>query len=61
MTTEIENAKEEIKKAINEEINKRLINEKEQIAATFEFDKQLQEAMRIIKDRSAYNSLLGKN
>lgn len=60
-TTEIENAQEEIKKAITEEINKRLITEKEQIAATFEFDKQLQEAMRIIKDRAAYNSLLGKN
>lgn len=58
---EIENAKEEIKKAIAEEINKRLINEKEQIAATFEFDKQLQEAISIIKNPMQYNQLLGKN
>jgi carboxyl-terminal processing protease len=59
-TTEIENAKEEIKKAITEEINKRLINEKEQIAATFEFDKQLQEAIAIINNPVQYNQLLGK-
>lgn len=59
-TTEIENAKEEIKKAVTEEINKRLINEKEQIAATFEFDKQLQEAVSIINNPSRYNQLLGK-
>ncbi len=59
-TTEIENAKEEIKKAITEEINKRLINEKEQIAATFEFDKQLQEAIAIINNPTQYNQLLGK-
>ncbi|MBP9096456.1 MAG: PDZ domain-containing protein [Ignavibacteria bacterium] len=59
-TTEVENAKEEIKKAITEEINKRLINEKEQIAATFEFDKQLQEAIAIINNPTQYNQLLGK-
>lgn len=59
-STEIENAKEEIKKAIAEEINKRIINETEQIAATFSFDKQLQEAMRIIKDDAEYKRLLGK-
>lgn len=59
-TTEIENAKEEIKKAITQEINKRLINEKEQIAATFEFDKQLQEAISIINNPTKYNQLLGK-
>jgi len=58
--TELENAKEEIKKAIAEEINKRLINEKEQIAATFEFDKQLQEAIAIINNPAQYNQLLGK-
>jgi carboxyl-terminal processing protease len=58
---EIENAKEEIKKAITEEINKRLITEKEQIAATFEFDKQLQEAIRIINNPTEYNHLLGRN
>jgi carboxyl-terminal processing protease len=60
-STEVENAKEEIKKAITEEINKRLINEKEQIAATFEFDKQLQEAIAIIKNQAQYNQLLGRN
>jgi len=59
--TEIENAKEEIKKAIMEEVNKRIINETEQITATFAFDKQLQEAVRIIKDETAYKLLLGKN
>lgn len=60
-TTELENAKEEIKRAIAEEINKRLISETEQIAATFEFDKQLQEAIKIVKNSSEYSRLLGKN
>ena len=59
-STEIENAKEEIKKAITQEINKRLITETEQIAATFEFDTQLQEAIRLINDPAQYNRLLGK-
>jgi len=58
---EIENAREEIKKAIMEEINKRIINETEQITATFAFDTQLQEAVRIIKDETTYKLLLGKN
>ena len=60
-TTELENAKEEIKRAIAEEINKRLISETEQIAATFEFDRQLQEAIKIVKNSSEYSRLLGKN
>jgi carboxyl-terminal processing protease len=57
---EFENAKEEILQSIFQEMNKRLVTESEQIKATFPADKQLQEAVRIIRNRSEYNRLIGK-
>jgi carboxyl-terminal processing protease len=56
---ELENAKEELKRSIESEINKMIITETEQIAATFDTDKQLQEAINILKDRNQYNKILG--
>lgn len=57
---ELEKAKEEIKLNILNEINKRIITESDQIRATFPTDKQLQEAVRVVKDLSFYNGLLGR-
>jgi carboxyl-terminal processing protease len=57
---EIEAAKTEITMAVVNEINKRIINEAEQIAATFPFDIQLQKAVSILENSGEYNSLLGK-
>jgi carboxyl-terminal processing protease len=57
---EIENAKEELKRNIESEINKMIITESEQIAAAFETDGQLQEAVRILKDKNSYNKILNK-
>lgn len=59
-TNEIETAKQEITLAIVNEINKRIINEKEQIEAVFPFDIQLQKAVSILENKSEYNQLLGK-
>ncbi len=58
-STEVQNAKEEIKQGIEEEINKMIVEEKEQIEATFSSDKVLQEAISIILDTQRYNSILG--
>lgn len=58
--TELEKAKEEIKNSIEEEINKMIVEEKEQIEATFDTDEVLQEAVSILLNPSKYNSLLGK-
>lgn len=55
---EIENAKEELKRSIESEINKMIITEAEQIAATFDTDRQLQEAIKVLKDRDLYNKIL---
>ncbi len=55
---EIENAKEELKRSIESEINKMIITEAEQIAATFDSDRQLQEAIKVLKDRDLYNNIL---
>ncbi len=57
--SETENAKVEIKNSIEEEINKMIIEEKEQIEAAFDSDETLQEAVKIILDTEKYNSLLG--
>lgn len=56
---EMQKAKEEIKQSIEEEINKMIVEEKEQIEATFNSDKVLQEAISIILDSQRYNSILG--
>lgn len=60
-SAEIQKAKEEIKQSIEEEINKMIVAEKEQIEATFSTDKVLQEALSIILDSQRYNSILGIN
>ena len=57
---EFEAAKDELKRSIEYEMNKRIITEIEQIEATFPQDIQLQEAVSIIRDRAEYNRLLGK-
>ena len=60
-SAEMQKAKEEIKQSIEEEINKMIVEEKEQIEATFSSDKILQEAISIILDSQRYNSILGIN
>ncbi|MCX6165718.1 MAG: S41 family peptidase, partial [Ignavibacteriae bacterium] len=56
---ELDNAREELKRGIEAEIDKMIITEAEQIAATFDTDKQLQEAIKVLKDRNVYNKILG--
>jgi len=58
--TEYEKAKDEIKRNIESEINKRIVTEAAQIEATFENDLQLQEALKIIKNKDEYSKLLNK-
>ena len=58
--SEFENAKDELKRSIEYEMNKRIITEKEQIEAAFPQDMQLQDAIRIIEDRAEYERLLGR-
>lgn len=57
-SSELENAKEELKRSIESEINKMIITEAEQIASTFDSDRQLQEAIKVLKDRDLYNKIL---
>jgi carboxyl-terminal processing protease len=57
---EMEASKDAIMRSISEEINRRLVEEFEQIEATFPSDKQLQEAVRLINNSSDYHMLLGK-
>jgi len=59
-SSELENSKEEVTLAIAGEINKLIITESEQIEATFPYDIQLQEAVKIIGDSERFNSILGK-
>ena len=58
---EIQNAKDEIKRSIEEEINRMIVEEKEQIEGTFDSDKQLQEAISLIIDNERYLKILGGN
>jgi len=58
--SEFEKAKDELKRSIESEMNRRIITEKEQIEAAFIQDIQLQEAISIIRDRAEYDRLLGK-
>ncbi|MBE2255361.1 MAG: S41 family peptidase [Ignavibacteria bacterium] len=57
-SNELNAAKEEIMKSIEVEINKRQVSESEQIEARFPADLVLMEAVRIITDRSLYDSYL---
>ncbi len=50
----------EILRSIESEINKRLIEEFEQVKSTLGSDMQLFEAVEIIKDVPRYNRTLGK-
>jgi hypothetical protein len=52
-------AKDEIKRNIEADINKMIVEEKEQIEGTFDSDKQLQEAISIILDKARYSNILG--
>lgn len=53
-------AKDEILRSIVNEINTRVITESEQIEATFPFDIQLMDAVKILENKPEYNRLLGK-
>jgi len=57
-SNELNAAKDEIMKSIEVEINKRQVSESEQIEARFPADLVLMEAVRIITDRSLYDSYL---
>ncbi|MDZ4710711.1 MAG: S41 family peptidase [bacterium] len=57
---EIDLAKAEILKSIVDEINKRIINEAQQYEAVFPYDMQLQEAVKVLENRSEYDRLLGR-
>lgn len=57
---EVDLAKDEILRNLANEINKRIITESEQYEATFKFDIQLQDAVRILENRKEYDTLLGK-
>ncbi|MDD5363265.1 MAG: S41 family peptidase [Ignavibacteria bacterium] len=58
---ELADAKDEILRSIETEINKRIITEKEQIESTFNSDMQLQEAIKLMIDRERYTKILGIN
>ncbi len=51
-------AKVEIKRSIEAEINRMIVEEKEQIEGTFDSDLQLQEAISIILDKARYSNIL---
>lgn len=57
---EIDIAKDEILRNIANEINKRIVTESEQYEATFPYDIQLQDAIKILENKNDYNRLLGK-
>ncbi|MCI0472876.1 MAG: S41 family peptidase [Ignavibacteria bacterium] len=56
--SELDNAKSEILRTIENEINKRIIAEKEQIEASLDNDIQIQEAISIINDITRYRNIL---
>ncbi len=53
-------AKEELKMIIENEINKRLLTEEERIQKSFLKDKQILEALNLLKNILTYNSILNK-
>lgn len=57
---EIDKTSDEIKSAIEREINKRILNEDERVKVSLNNDKAIIEAIRIIKTPTEYNSLLNK-
>jgi len=59
--TEFENAKAELKRAIELEMYKRLFVEEERIKASFSSDIQLESAINLLRNLSEYNKILNKN
>ncbi len=57
---ELDIAKDEILRSIAGEINTRIISEAQQYEATFPYDIQLQEAVRVIDNKTEYNRLMGR-
>lgn len=57
---EIDKTSEEIKLAIEREINKRILNEDERVKASLKNDKAVIEAIRIIKTPNEYKTILNK-
>jgi carboxyl-terminal processing protease len=55
---EFENSNEELKRAIEIEINKRLYTEENRIKASFGTDKQLNKAISVLKNKQEYNNIL---
>lgn len=58
---EFENSEEELKRAIEIEINKRLYTEEDRIKASFMSDTQLNKAISVLKNKQEYNSILNIN
>ena len=58
--SEFENSKEELKRAIEIEINKRLYTEENRIKASFGSDTQLNNAISVLKNKQEYDNLLNK-
>lgn len=56
--TEFENAKPELKRAIEIEIHKRIFTEEERIESAFSSDVQLNKAISVLKNMQEYNSIL---
>ncbi len=56
--TEFENAKPELKRAIEIEIHKRIFTEEERIESAFSSDVQLNKAISVLKNTQEYNSIL---
>jgi carboxyl-terminal processing protease len=56
---EFTKAKDELKRSIEIEINRMIVEEKEQIEGTFDSDRPLQEAISIILDKARYSNILG--
>lgn len=54
-------AKDEILMSIVNEINTRIITESEQIEATFPYDIQLVDAVKILENKPEYSRLLGRS
>lgn len=53
-------AKQELKKIIENEIDRRLLSEEDRIIKSFTFDTQIQEAISILKNINRYNNILNK-
>lgn len=55
---EFEHSKDELKRAIEIEINKRLFTEENRIKASFNYDTQLKKAISVLKEKQEYDNIL---